>query len=116
MTKSDLAAARKGSRAVVFLLVVLYQPPHLILHLLFILEAGKEDPDIIDVIFQVGCFRIENEHDLSLRPEVKLLALPFHIAFPLLLCRGCIPFLVPEDTHTSPSRLNDCVPGDVKPD
>jgi len=101
MAISDLASAFKGSRAVVFLLVVLYQPPYLVLHLLFVFVSGEEDPDIIDVIFQICCFRIQDEHDLSLGSEMKLLTLPFHVAFPLLLSRGCIPFLVPEDAYTS---------------
>jgi hypothetical protein len=45
---------------------------------------------------------------------MQLLAFPFHIAFPLLLCRGCIPFLIPEDTHTS--RHGTLVSWYVKPD
>jgi hypothetical protein len=36
---------------------------------------------------------------------MQFLALPFHVAFPLLLCRGCILVLEPEDAHTLFSRL-----------
>jgi hypothetical protein len=65
--------------------MILDQLPHLFLHLLVIFEAGEEDPDIINIVFYVCCSRRENEHDLSIRPEMKLLTVPFHISFPLLL-------------------------------
>ena len=87
------------------LLVLFEHPPEFIVDFLLVLDTGEEDADPVAVILEVRGLVIDDERDLALLPEDLLLALAPHVPFPLLLCRGRIFTVVPEDTHNYSFRI-----------
>jgi hypothetical protein len=85
--------------------VMICQPFRFFTGLPFILEPGKEDADIIDIVFEVRGFVVFDEHDLPFGTEVMLFALSRHVPLALFFCRSCILVLVPENAHADSSRL-----------
>ena len=86
---------------------MLCQPFCLFAGLLFVLEPGVEDADIVDIIFEVCGLVIFDEHDLTFRTEAVLLALPGHLPLALLPGGGRILVCIPENAHFDLPVMND---------
>ena len=93
-----------------FLVLMLFgQPAHLVMDLLRVLYARKQDSDPVGIILEIHSFIVQNEEDLSVCPERMLFAFSPHGAVPLLLCGCRIVTVIPEDAQRLSSRSGSSV-------
>jgi len=103
---SNLASALKRPAAILFVLMLVEQALYLVVHFFLVFCPGKEDPRAVNIVLEICCLVVHDQHDLVVRPEVMLLALPFHVPLALLLCRRRILVVVPENSHPHHSCRN----------
>ena len=102
---SPLSGISEFIRSLCFLLVLLKHSPQLVMDLLLVLDTSEQDADTIGVILEVCGLIVDDKRYLAILPERVLLALPPHVPFPLLFCRGGIFAVVPEDAHDHQDHL-----------
>jgi hypothetical protein len=87
-------------RALLFPGMFIEHPPDLVLHLSLVLHAGKEDPDALTIILEIGRLIVQEENDLAFIAKDMLFAFAPHVPPALLFCRSTEFCIKPEDSHT----------------
>jgi len=89
-------------RALIPLRMLFKQPAHLVVNLLPVLDARKEDAETVTIILEIRGFIVYNKKDLIILSERVLFVFPPHIPLPLFLCRRGIFAVITKDSHGVP--------------